>query len=752
MTRQQPNVETVSGQDESTVMTRLSPFVAREAELAWLHARWGQALRGDSVLVAVEGDVGVGKATLVDVFGAQTTTQGALFVSSRSYDTGLHIPYQPLIELLASLWDQLTSILGPDLPADLNLPTTVWAEVGRFVPEALLAGSVATPAPAIEGRIDQNRLHSGLCNFLSAVARVKPLVIALYDVQWADRSTLAFIHYLVHIGRPLNNSMRQPLMVVLTHRPDEIDDSHPLHHLLRGVRTNGRVGGWNGIQAVQRLQLAPLGQEAVGQWLMALLPGAADPALAHYLWEGCEGNPLFLLHTLADWQERHLLAASAQASPPGQPMVAAAANPSRWPALAPNVRSVLQQRRAGLSSNGHQLLLVLAVSNWPLDLELARRVLDWSPQTLQTTLAELAPTGLLWLRAEPRPERTASAPPENRVIGLSHSLIRRTIYDDTRADQARRLHRLLAGQLNAWHEQGDVQAAVKAAMHARLAGASDDDILPALMALAGWAFSLNALDSARELYWGALSQATQPGDTTTQMLIHRALGDIHELNGDYRAGLEHYQAALGCTGDVAEHILIRCRMAQVSLQHDDRENAAAHVQAACDNLPADLITTLPADLLTQQGEVMLRLGQLEKAQQKLLQARSAVETRGDVSSRIHLAHVLADLSTQTGQDDAALNLLQQVLNLPGPDLWQIRTHERLGEIHQTAGRLAEAEHHSALALEGFQRLGAWKQQAQLLTVLSTIYEGQGDMSRALARAREAVVIYRMLERIPILTH
>ena len=76
----------------------------------------------------------------------------------------------------------------------------------------------------------------------------------------------------------------------------------------------------------------------------------------------------------------------------------------------------------------------------------------------------------------------------------------------------------------------------------------------------------------------------------------------------------------------------------------------------------------------------------------------------------------------------------------------------MGEIHQAAGRLAEAEHHSALALEGFQRLGAWKQQAQLLTVLSTIYEGQGDMSRALARAREAVVIYRMLERIPILTH
>ena len=149
MTRQQPNVRTVSGQDESTVMTRLSPFVAREAELAWLQARWGQALRGDSVLVAVEGDVGVGKATLVDVFGAQTTTQGALFVSSRSYDTGLHIPYQPLIELLASLWDQLTSILGPDLPADLNLPTTVWAEVGRFVPEALLTGSVATPAPAM---------------------------------------------------------------------------------------------------------------------------------------------------------------------------------------------------------------------------------------------------------------------------------------------------------------------------------------------------------------------------------------------------------------------------------------------------------------------------------------------------------------------------------------------------------------------------------------------------------------------------
>ena len=42
---------------------------------------------------------------------------------------------------------------------------------------------------------------------------------------------------------------------------------------------------------------------------------------------------------------------------------------------------------------------------------------------------------------------------------------------------------------------------------------------------------------------------------------------------------------------------------------------------------------------------MLRLGQLEKAQQKLLQARSAVETRGDVSSRIPVSYTHLTLPT-----------------------------------------------------------------------------------------------------------
>ncbi len=751
MTGQHASRETPVEQDEGVLMPRpaAAPFVARGAELAWLQARWGEVGRGNRVLAAVEGDAGVGKATLVEVFGSQAAAQGALFVSSRSHDTGLHIPYQPLIELLTSLWAQLKRVLGPDLSASLALSDPVWAEVGRFLPEALLAGSGVAPAPAIEGRMDQNRLHTGLCSFLRAVAQKRPLVMALYDVQWADRSTLAFVHYLIHIGCAAYADACQPLMVILTYRPDELGDAHPLQRLLRGPRTNGRIGAANGVQTVQRLPLAPLSREAVGQWLMALQPGAAHPALAHYLWEGCEGNPLFLFHTLTDWLDRHPRTTETQAlSDPSQEFTAADEQ-VLWPRLAPTVRAILERRSAGLSANGRQLLLVLAVSSWPLPLDLARRVLDWDPQTMQTAQVELLPTGLIWPIAEAG--STLGAAADDPVIGLSHSLVRRIIYDEARSDQARRLHRQLARELTSGQGRDDALATAKAALHVCLAGVSDEDVQPALMALAGWALSLNALDSARELYWAALSQATQTGDTAAQMLIHQALGDIHELSGDYRAGLEHYQAALGCASAEAERVQIRCRMAQVTLQHDEWEHAAAYIQAA-DSLSADLVAALPADLLTCQGEILLRLGQAEKAQRQLQQAHLAVEARGDVKSRIHLAHVQADLLLQAEQSEAALDLLQQALKLAGSDGWQIRTHERLGETYLASGRLAEAEHHLALALEGFQRLGAWRQQAQLLTVLSSIDECRGNLPRALIRARGAVVIYRMLERVAILTH
>ncbi len=721
----------------------------RADELAWLDARLREVKTGGSVLALIEGDAGVGKATLVEQFGALSTAQRIRFVSGRSYDSGLHTPYQSLAELIAALWRRLENDFGQRLGATLDLSDAVWAEVGRFIPVALDYQTIRAPAPPIQARTDCNRLHAGLGAFLSAVARLQPLVMALYDVHWADRSTLAFIHYLAHIANSLEHSALGPTLIILTYRPDEVDDAHPLRELLQGMQNRGRGIEPAGAGSFQRLTLAPLAQDAVAAWLDDLLPGVGRTALAHELWQASEGNPTYLWHILADWRIRGLAVPDAERG--AWRLTFAVHDPSQWPALPQNPRSILQQRIARLDPDSQRLLLVLAVAVWPLHPELARRVLDWSPTTLRTTLTRLLPTGLLDASAVADTFCLHDAHPAQRLT-LGHSLIRRIVYDDARVDQVRHLHRRLARQMNIWRYQGTPQELARVVMHARLAGAQDDDVLPALMALAGWALSLNALTSARELYWAALSHATQAGDTNSQMLIHRALGDIHHLADEYRASLEHYQAALGCTTHQPDRIDIRCRMAQVSMQHGEWPHAAAYLQASCDEWGAVSTDAPPVELLIRQGQVLMGLERRQGAHERLMQALQVLKESDPPEVRLELAFTLADLHHREGNNQQTLAVLQDALRSGGADLWLARVHERLGMIQLAADQLAEAQQNLDIALKIHRQLGAWKQQAELLTLLSDLLERRGNLGAALAASREALVIYRTLERVAILSH
>jgi len=88
----------------------------------------------------------------------------------------------------------ITQPAWPVLQADLrrDVPEIWLAEVARLLPElseALEAQTAVRPA-------EEARLWEGVHQFIAALARHKPLVFFIDDLDWADASTLALLGYL----------------------------------------------------------------------------------------------------------------------------------------------------------------------------------------------------------------------------------------------------------------------------------------------------------------------------------------------------------------------------------------------------------------------------------------------------------------------------------------------------------------------------------------------------------------------------
>jgi DNA-binding CsgD family transcriptional regulator len=223
-------------------------FVGRAAELAELEAAYARAEGGSAAGALVGGEAGVGKTRLLSELTSRSRDAGAQVLAGACID--LHDAAMPLLPIADAL-----APLGPlpaGAPADL-------ADVGRGV-----APGVAVFAPVLE--------------LLREACASSPVVLAVDDIHWADRSTLDLLAFLVaRLGD-------ERLLLVVTFRSDEVERREPLRRFLGDA---GRR------PAMMRLELGRLTRAEVGSQLEGILARAPDPALAEAVFARSAGNPLF---------------------------------------------------------------------------------------------------------------------------------------------------------------------------------------------------------------------------------------------------------------------------------------------------------------------------------------------------------------------------------------------------------------------------------------------------------------------------
>jgi class 3 adenylate cyclase/tetratricopeptide (TPR) repeat protein/energy-coupling factor transporter ATP-binding protein EcfA2 len=191
-------------------------FVGREVELGVLRENWKSAAGGNSKVVALCGEAGIGKSRLVSVFKGQIEP-GDRTVFCRGSPLHQNSALYPVITLLGTLLAASTDE-APD-PVDR---VEQWLErVGLRSPEAvwlicsLLSVETEQPPLSFSPQKQRQQTLELLVEWLSRWAAPKgPALFVVEDLHWVDPSTLDFVAMIVH------RKERGRLLVCLTHRPE----------------------------------------------------------------------------------------------------------------------------------------------------------------------------------------------------------------------------------------------------------------------------------------------------------------------------------------------------------------------------------------------------------------------------------------------------------------------------------------------------------------------------------------------------
>jgi len=666
-----------------------APLVGREREWAQLQTSWRAAIAGRPHLVLVTGEAGIGKTRLAEELLALAERQGIATATARCYAAEGGLAFAPVATWLRAR--PLPPLAG------------IWlSEVARLLSELLAdRPDLAPPGPLAEAW-QRQRLFEALAHAL--VQSNQPLLLLLDDLEWCDRDTLEWLHYLLRFDPQAR------LLVVATLRHEEVAADHPLSTLLDALRTTGQL---------TEIELGPLSEAET----LSLAEGVAgrklDPALAAPLFRGSEGNPLFVV----EMAQAGLSTARPWVGESGP------VNVRTGLASLPRVQAVIKSRLAQLSPPARELVDVAATIGREFTFTVLAQASNGNEDSLVRSLDEL------WRRRIVR-EQGAGA------YDFSHDMIREVAYEMLSATRRRAMHRHVAEALEAVHAPDLDPVSAQVAAHHEQAGLPEQAIRSYLHAGEA-AQRIYANDEAIRCYRQAvallpearlLSEATDLRRQVTAPL-YEGLGDVLALAGQHDEARPAYEHALAQIQE--QDALWQARLwRKIGNTSRDRYHFEAAAESYGQAEAALGTVTHPFDLDWWREWIQIQLeriwnsywhGRWPEIAERVQETQAAMERYGTTDQRAVFFHAIVllefgrdrfQISEETvGHARAALAASQETGNLR-----QIAVNQfALGFAHLWHWDLDEAHKHLTAALEMTERIGEADYRIRCLAYLSVIH-------------------------------
>ncbi len=347
------HVEFVPNGGASVRPGRARVIVGRDRERRRLLDAAERAREGSGSILAVAGEPGIGKTTVVEQVLEELARDciiGRGRSSEQFADAEAHLP------ILEALHDVAAD---PQVAETLRRKAPTWARYLQFDGSAPPDG-VTGAAPSG----NPERLLRELTLFLETVARRQTMVLFLDDMHWADRAT---VDALAHLAPRL---ARMRVLLVITYRQNELAlAGHPLVALRGEMVARGEM---------EEMRVSLLVLEDVASYVRATTTdGDAASGLAALVFARSEGNPLFMTALL-----RFL------ASDP----------PDARSDVPDSLRGLIDRMLQRLDALSHVVLTVGAVQGHEFDSATVARASDTAPAEVEERLGAAEHTHALVVR------------------------------------------------------------------------------------------------------------------------------------------------------------------------------------------------------------------------------------------------------------------------------------------------------------------------------------------------------------------
>ncbi len=702
-------------------------FVGRKQELNQLEQALQLAAKGHGKTIFVSGEAGSGKTRLINEF-LKIAKDKDLMILSGWCLANAALPFFPFIEAFSS---NVSNNGSSSLFSSNQQLSMKWLSA-PYASETL-ENKLMVP------QVWKDQAFASVTKELLFMSSVKPLILVLEDMHWADSASNALLHY---ISRTIAS---ERILIIVTFRSEGFNNAEEkTNPFNETVHLMGRE------DLFYEIKLQNLNQANVRQLVESMLSGKAETQFVEELSRESQGNPLFVVESL-----RFLVENGGFVRENGKWQ--ALNNKIRMPS---KVKEIILRRLNTLKPDERRILDVASVIGERFDPELLGAVLAQDSLEVLEKLNKILKSTLL-LRTE-----------EN-CYTFNHAKSREVLYDEISLPLKQGYHARVAEIIENKNENTKAKPLSTIAYHYIQAG----NIQKAIKySLAAGQDALKRFSNVEAIEHFAFVQNTLDRDPSQLDERHAALeglGDAYYANCMFEDAIKTYEDLANSGTDLTKVRAYRKEMEAIWYKEEDSSRLMELVEKA--EKYASLDNLEKARILWNKGRAISWLGKMEEAlnyheqalkifedEYSLPDVAQAAFGQGILSSMIGLqdeksvCQILRSIAIFRDLNDARGEMIAHIIGggegflLCG--LFQecynnltnaIKIGEgigdfdnlaqawwRLSDVPENAGNLAEAISQCLKALEYSKKTDTQGTQCKIYAKLAKLYALHGDLEKA----------------------